>query len=116
MYNSCITKINQRPDKFERIEFEDSIEYPDAEGDALLTDGVSFENSDVINYIKKIITEMPKKYSAILTLFYLEDMTHEEICDVLQIPLGTVKIHLHRGRALLRSRISGEFQSVRIPA
>ncbi len=48
---------------------------------------------------------MPEQYRAILTLYYIEELSYEEMSDVLQLPLGTIKTHLFRGRALLRSTV-----------
>jgi RNA polymerase sigma-70 factor, ECF subfamily len=116
VYNACLTKLNQRGTEFDRIEYNDERQYSDVEMVDTGLSEMTYETRDMIAFIKKVITELPKKYAAILTLFYLEDMTHEEICDVLQIPLGTVKVHLHRARVLLREQLSKEFQTIKIPA
>ena len=36
-----------------------------------------------------------------IVLRYLEDMSYEDIAEVVGLPLGTVKSHLHRARAAL---------------
>lgn len=38
-----------------------------------------------------------------LTLFYGRELPHEEIAQVMNCPLGTVKTHINRGRAKMRS-------------
>ena len=43
--------------------------------------------------------------STVLRMFVLEDHTHEEIADRLEMPLGTVKSHVRRGLARLRLRL-----------
>jgi RNA polymerase sigma-70 factor (ECF subfamily) len=116
VYNTCITKLNQRGNDVERIEYNDELQYSgDGYPDAASGD-IPHETRDTIAFVKKVIMELPKKYATILTLFYVEDLTHDEICDVLQIPLGTVKVHLHRARTLLKERLSKEFQTTKIPA
>lgn len=55
------------------------------------------------------LRQLPPHYRAVLVLRYFHDLTHQEICDALDLPLATVKIHLHRGRerlarALLETR------------
>lgn len=42
-----------------------------------------------------------------LALFYLQELSLNEIADVLAVPVGTVKSRLHRARKLLRSRLAG---------
>jgi hypothetical protein len=52
------------------------------------------------------INRLPEKYRAPVILCYLEGKTNEEVADLLQWPVGTVKGRLSRARDLLRSRLS----------
>jgi RNA polymerase sigma factor (sigma-70 family) len=45
---------------------------------------------------------LPPRYQAVLSLYYLEDMSLAEISTVLGCRLGTVKSRLSRGREALR--------------
>lgn len=42
-----------------------------------------------------------------ITLYYLDDVSYTEIAEVLELPLGTVKTHLHRAKKLLREHLDG---------
>ena len=52
----------------------------------------------------------PLPYRQALTLFYAEEKSYEEIARILDMPIGTVKTHIHRGRKLLAS-LYGEARS-----
>jgi RNA polymerase sigma-70 factor (ECF subfamily) len=45
-----------------------------------------------------ILAQLPEKYRRVLALYYLEDKSYDEVAVMLGIPLGTVRIHLHRAK------------------
>ena len=66
------------------------------------------EISDVYN----AVMELPRKYRAVIHLFYYEDMSIEDISKSLNINASTVKSQLSRGRKLLREKLKGEYDFV----
>lgn len=44
---------------------------------------------------------LPEKFKSVIVLRDLEELPYEEIAEVLEIPIGTVRSRLHRARALL---------------
>lgn len=50
------------------------------------------------HYLTEELKKLPRKYSAVLHLFYWEDMTVDEIAAMLSLRPGTVKSQLFRGR------------------
>ncbi len=48
------------------------------------------------------LATLPPAVRLCLTLAYSERMSHREICEATQLPLGTVKSHINRGAARLR--------------
>lgn len=63
------------------------------------------EELELKSYIRKEISELPPKYRSIITLRYLEEFSLQEISDILDIPMGTVKTRIHRGREALRKKL-----------
>lgn len=55
--------------------------------------------------VRQALTELPVASREILLLCDVEEMTYEEISQVLTIPIGTVMSRLHRARKALRARI-----------
>lgn len=52
--------------------------------------------------VNRYLEEIPEKYSTILTLFYINDLSHEEIAETLKLPLGTVKNRIFRAKDKLK--------------
>jgi RNA polymerase sigma-70 factor (ECF subfamily) len=48
------------------------------------------------------LTSVDEVFRAPLSLFYLEELSYQEIATVLEIPIGTVMSRLSRGKAQLR--------------
>jgi RNA polymerase sigma-70 factor (ECF subfamily) len=55
----------------------------------------------------RLIDELPMKQRQVIMLFYMEAHSHEEVANLLAMPVGTVKTLLHRARARL-SAAAGE--------
>lgn len=66
----------------------------------------SFAHEEVRAEVAKALHEVPEPYQTALILRDLEEMAYEEIAEVLQISLGTVKSRITRGRQALRTRLS----------
>jgi RNA polymerase sigma-70 factor (ECF subfamily) len=48
--------------------------------------------------IRDILDELPEKYREVLILFFLEEMSYNEISDVLRKPPGTIATLINRGK------------------
>lgn len=44
-------------------------------------------------------------YREVLVLYYIEELSYQEIADVLHVPIGTVGIRLHRARQQLKKYV-----------
>ncbi|HZC04557.1 MAG TPA: sigma-70 family RNA polymerase sigma factor [Ktedonobacterales bacterium] len=60
----------------------------------------------VRDVVRAEIALLPPKYRAALILRHIQDLSYEEIADVMRAPIGTVKTHLFRARAMLKERLS----------
>jgi RNA polymerase sigma-70 factor (ECF subfamily) len=54
--------------------------------------------------LTQVIDKMSDKYKAITTLYYVHDLSLQEISTKLNMPITTVKTRLYRGREYLRKR------------
>lgn len=59
------------------------------------------ESAEVRPAIERALAELPAEYAAVVALSDLEDLPLHEVAEALQLPLGTVKSRLFRGRKRL---------------
>jgi RNA polymerase sigma-70 factor, ECF subfamily len=55
--------------------------------------------------VQKEILKLPEKYRSVIVLKYIEELSLNEISEILDLPLGTVKTRIHRGREALRQQL-----------
>src|SRR5260370_37285536 len=46
--------------------------------------------------LPRLVAQLPRKYRQVITLFYMEERSYEEVARLLDLPMGTVKTYLHR--------------------
>ncbi|MFD0863068.1 RNA polymerase sigma factor [Sungkyunkwania multivorans] len=63
------------------------------------------ENHLSLDFLLKIIQELPDRYRLVFNLYVLDGYSHKEIADMLNISEGTSKSNLARGRAILKEKI-----------
>lgn len=55
--------------------------------------------------VKKAIETLPDDFRLVVVLSFLEGFSYQEIADITDLQLGTVKSRLHRGRKLLQKEL-----------
>ncbi|MCB1217599.1 sigma-70 family RNA polymerase sigma factor [bacterium] len=60
-----------------------------------------YERQDMRRSLDQILAQLPEHYRAVLNLYYLQELSYEEIAKIQDIPLNTVRTHLRRARQKL---------------
>ena len=56
-------------------------------------------------FVREHLSMLPAKYRIVLVLRHLQEMTYEEMAEILTMPIGTIKTHLFRARNLLKEHL-----------
>ena len=64
--------------------------------------GVPFAYSEREQRVRTALGELPEEQVRVVQLSFFEGRAHGDIARLLDLPLGTVKSHIHRGRAQLK--------------
>ena len=70
-----------------------------------------FERAELRRKIEEAIAKLPEKLRSVIILREIEDLKYEEISDVLNLPLNSVKSYIHRARRLLREQLSPIYEN-----
>lgn len=103
-YNCCLKQLETR--KRDRniqaaVEAEQMLESMDVDARA----NASLDVQDCQNAVREQLSTLPAKYRVVLVLRHLQEMTYEEMAEILTMPVGTIKTHLFRARNLLKERL-----------
>jgi RNA polymerase sigma-70 factor (ECF subfamily) len=58
--------------------------------------------SDMARGVRKAVSELASKYRKVITLYYFDDLSYEEVSRKLDIPVNTVRTHLKRAKEQLK--------------
>ncbi len=67
---------------------------------------VEIDEDDLsIDYLLKIIQQLPDRYRLVFNMYVLDGYSHKDIADLLEINIGTSKSNLARARQILKQTI-----------
>lgn len=92
-----------------------SLDAPGRDGGAahepyapLLHVGARLEQAELRTRVKAALAQLDERYRKVVVLSDMQGESYEEIATALDIPIGTVRSRLHRGRTQLRSLLATE--------
>ena len=65
----------------------------------------ALERHAAVRAAYQVLDQVPDKYRRVLILAELEEMPGEEIAQLLDVPIATVRVWLHRGRRAFLARV-----------
>jgi RNA polymerase sigma-70 factor (ECF subfamily) len=66
------------------------------------------ERSELREFLEAAIADLDEPYRSIVVMREIQGLSYNEIAAALEMPLGTVKVYLHRARLRLRERARKE--------
>lgn len=55
--------------------------------------------------VARALSTLPDEFRTVATLYFVDDLSYQEIADILEVPIGTVRSRLHRGRQMLQKQL-----------
>ncbi len=108
MVNYCknYRKKSRRHFSFSLLTQRDNEEYEIQIPDERADHEKDIVEKDTLRILKEEIYALPDDYKKVLVLRDIQGLSYNEISDVLKLNLSNVKVRIHRGRELLKNRLS----------
>ena len=110
-WNVCASHLGKKgrvPDMMSYTENEE-------DDDQSVSIRIGTDNQDVYNFenrqlISTLFNSITATHRLVLTLYYLQELSYEEISTITELPMGTVKATLHRAKTSLRKAALSEMK------
>ena len=103
-YNCALKQLEQRK-RDQALQLAIQVEQADQRINNDERIGAEIEAHDHQTIVREHLSKLPAKYRIVLVLRHLQEMTYEEMAEILTLPIGTIKTHLFRARNLLKERL-----------
>lgn len=70
----------------------------------------ALDSRELRDDVRRALAQLEEHYRLVLTLYYFDDMKYNDIAEVLDIPLNTVKSHIRRGKERLAALLQAQEQ------
>ncbi len=76
--------------------------------DTKKSNGPTSIHEDDVQQVHACISALPLPQRVVVVLYYIDDLPIQEIAEILEVPVGTVKSRLHYGREALKKQLGLE--------
>jgi RNA polymerase sigma factor (sigma-70 family) len=98
-------KSSRTPDQVEYSEVEEYVDLLKAENAPVTDMRHDMYDNMLGDDVVRAMESLNEEFRTIIILSDLEEMTYEEIAEILEIPLGTVRSRLHRARKAMQEKL-----------
>ncbi len=115
--NICRDELRKRKNAKTNVSLDEPIKEEDGKDIAsLIPDEYNLpervaEENELRNRLEIAIQKLPKDYKEPLVLRYTKGLSYEDISSILKLPIGTVKIRIHRARKMIREMLKGYLET-----
>lgn len=101
--------VNEAINYYKRVNKSNMVTYKDDDKE-ILKDSEQLNDKNIFakfeeEEIMKLVHELPLAYRTVFNLFVIDDFSHKEIAEKLEISIGTSKSNLSRARSILKKKM-----------
>lgn len=98
-YNTAINSVKRRK---EYASLSDEFDVIDSD----LTPEETELKKVTILAVREAVKELPERYGVCLDMYFFYDMTYNEISEIVDLPVNTIKSHIFRAKKILKDKLS----------
>ena len=87
-----------------------TVRLEEGQEERLPADGVDPETGTLVRWehrrLRAAVAKLPESQRLAVNMYYFQELSYEEIAEIMEQPLGTVKSHLFRGKAALAEALA----------
>ena len=108
--NVCLDELRRRKRRIAALSLDEPLATREGDEvekeirDSALTPDLVYENKELATYIQNLLDQMKPEHKSAIVLRDVMDLTYEEMAEVLDCSIGTVKSRLSRARSALRKK------------
>ena len=110
IYRIVINALSQERPELATASLDDVRQDRDRGAHQMGADDRAFGDLVLKDRLQKAIERLPIHYQVLISGHYMKGMRYEELAAALDLPLGTVKTHLHRAKRQLRHLLETEYR------
>jgi len=108
--NECISRLRKK--QLDARSFDEPVGEDGATiGDFIASDCATPEeilaSEDACRLIRDKVQELPPQWAMAVSLFHFDDLSYDDIAEIMGIPKATVATYIFRGRKQLASKLTG---------
>ncbi|PWJ39151.1 RNA polymerase sigma factor [Sediminitomix flava] len=102
VYNTALTQLKRRKKFISSMDDVASSELPKTAAEQAANE---IHKEDQKYYLEKAIARLSSEDQALITLFYMQELSLQEVSQVVNLPENTIKVRLHRIRKRLQKHL-----------
>jgi RNA polymerase sigma-70 factor (ECF subfamily) len=105
--NAAVTLHRKRDKATASVEaVREQVGFEPADARPNSTPQAPLETSERQALVQRTLRELPEEFRQVLVLREMDEMSYEEIAEIVDCPIGTVRSRIHRARQELRDRLA----------
>lgn len=102
LYYNFVSRSPEQQGLLIALEEWQAHDWPESDDESGVNPEEVFEQLERRQELEALVALLPQHYQVVVSLYYFEELSLQEVADVLNQPLGTVKVYVRRGIQQLR--------------